>query len=206
MSSSPVAPAPAPSPPLPAESTVSGTVYEHTATGFRPVPGFKLRPYGLSDARPAELVTDALGRYFAGFRGGASIALYPGDDGYLVPCGAATWVPEGADRNLDVHVVSLGTLTLHGQPNSLPLSGRTLSGRVYELTATGTRPVTNVVLSWSDGWETEFGTTATGPTGRYVLCGVQNPAVVYAYANGYRRHSAAVDASVTELDVELVRE
>ena len=150
--------------PSPQVPTLSGTVYEHDASGVRAVPNVSLhvQPEGLG-ADP-DVVSDATGRYeIFGMGGGVWFARANFGDA-LQPCYASA-VP-AAGTVLDVHVVRESTLAAIGIPPSLPITPGSVTGRVTERTAAGERPVAGV-------WVSGGGFTKTDRDGQYLLCGLR---------------------------------
>lgn len=208
----------APSPPPPTgdngEPTLSGTAYEHSAAGTRPLGGVPLRVIGVTGAT-IDAVTDAKGQYEVALdREYAMVGARPQDD-YLSPCSAQMhqWTSP-----LDVHVVSRGNLLAMGMPRSMPPFVQSpgyayvvvLSGYVTERTESGRRPIAEAsVEHFYGGGESgdPSGFTLTNAEGYYVLCGYWDD-----YGQSVRVHKAGYRESIQEfgssvrIDFELTPE
>jgi hypothetical protein len=163
-----VSPAPptAPSPPVATHFTLSGTVFESTPEGQRPLGGAYLheidwlggRGYGHS------LRADADGRYSVANlpRGATAIitVVFSGRSGRLhQPCAATAIM--NADKVVDVEYNAFGVRGTGGSP--------TLSGLVFEDTAAGRQAVPDKKVLYY-GNDTLQAFTWTGPDGRYEFC------------------------------------
>jgi hypothetical protein len=207
---SPIAP-PAAAPPLPAMSTISGTVWLHAADGVRPFAHSSVSgwvAFGTRGQGTGRIPTDANGRYVLSAPVGSRVRLGIGGGGAYQPC--AVTVSADGDVIRDIHAVD-DTRQLGARlPPQLLADTPTVSGQVFEIDAGGRRPVADVRVE-SDGL---FGlglvtaTTLTDAEGRYVLCGFQGDAstVVFASKAGYQLFEATTLINGnTMLDIELRR-
>ena len=206
----PVAPSLSPaagSPALPAVFTLTGTVYESTRDGRRPVAGLPLDISVDYQSRSPVTTTDAEGHYR--FTGSSSekLNVRVEKEGYSQPCRSA--VPLTADSVMDVYVVANATLSADGVPASMPVIQPTLSGTVFERAAEGVRPLQGVKLtadfSAGLGWGPSAA-TVTDAAGRYLLCGVDGVMGLELWIQrpGQPNRSVPVDIrTTTRLDIEL---
>ena len=194
---------PAPSDPF----TLTGTLYESTPDGRRPLAGIPLDISVDYQSWPPRTTTDAEGRY--SFSGSSSEKLHVRveKEGYSQPCRSA--VALLADVVLDIYVVAEATLLANGVPASMPVVQPTLSGTVFERAAGGVRPLQGVRVtgdfSAGLGWAPNA-TTITDAAGRYLLCGVDGVAglelLVQRLSQPNRFVSVDVRTTAT-LDIEL---
>jgi len=197
-SPSPIAPSPTPPSGDDGESTLSGSAYEHTAAGTRPLGGVPLRVTGVTGAA-IDVVTDARGQYQVGLdREYAMVGARPQGE-YLSPCSAQMhqWTSP-----LDVHVISRANLLAGGTPRSMPPFVQSpgygyvvvLSGYDTERTASGGRPIAEASVEhfYGDGQSGDpSGFTLTNVDGYYVLCGYWDD-----YGQSVRVHKAGYRASI----------
>ena len=144
----PSAPGAAPTPVGPPFS-VSGTIFEHTVTGRRPLAGFHFTVTGSGvSASPltVDVTSDADGRYEAtGFPSRAHITV--SHAGYRAPCPQYTVLVLNSNSILNLDVVSDATLASTGIPQSLPTHfPLTISGTVSETVQAGGGAVGGVAL------------------------------------------------------------
>lgn len=193
-----------PSGPVPPSVFVlSGTAYEHGPFGQRPMPNVALEIS--SDAQHlAPLSTSTDGRYSLS-TSSSEIAVRARADGFRQPCGAASVLTR--DTTLDVHLVPDTVLLTTGIPASMVVSEPHISGRVFERTVSGDRPIKSasvfghfdVGMSWSTV------DTVTDASGRYLLCGLKDRTLLYFGADGYRPGGGVTINldSTTAYDLEL---
>jgi len=172
---------PTPLPPLPplppptATFTVSGTVFEHTATGTRPgafVP-LVLRSWGRSPVF-ASVISDANGHYETGGLPGNGDAISiapPFDSDYRAPCPSGT-SGLNSDGAFDVHVVSTTLLASAGAPESLPRGVVIFAGVVFEYSSDGrASPIAGAAVDLTAKSDpTVESSTLTDHAGRYFVC------------------------------------
>ena len=157
----------------PALVNLSGTVYEYTPAGRRPLPNVPLDVSVEYRAWPPQLTSDAEGRYGILKAPRSALKVRAEAPGYSQPCRAGA-ILDG-DTTLDVHLVSDTLLTTTGTPPSMPVAERRIFGRVFERT----RPELNpLAAAQSSGFSAGFGwapsaTTLTDATGSYLLCGLE---------------------------------
>ena len=190
-----------PSRPVPPSVFVlSGTVYEHSPSGVRPLGGVPLDvPLATGSAAPPH-TSNADGHYrveFEGWRGPGLRTVRAAASAYRQPCRASTVLTNG-ENILDVHVVSESVLSTSGIPSSMPIVEPYVSGYVFERTAQGDLPVKGALVSGEFGWDLRDEpivevTTLTDATGRYVICGVETATGVSVVASGYRFARATVN-------------
>ncbi len=110
--------------------TLTGTVYEATREGRRPLAGIPLDISVDYQQRSPVTTTDADGQYrfFGSSLEKWNVRVEKA--GYSQPCRAAKAL--NAESVMDVYVVSDATLALHGVPASMPVIQPTLSGTVFE--------------------------------------------------------------------------
>lgn len=199
-----------PSGPVPPSVFVlSGTVYEHSPSGVRPLGSVPLEvPLATGSA-----VSNADGQYrveFEGWRGPGPRTVRADASGYRQPCRASITLVDG--RNiLDVHLVRESVLSTTGIPASLTVVDPYISGQVFERTAQGDLPVKGALVSGEFGWDLRDEpivevATLTDASGHYVLCGVESATGVSIVARGYAFARATVNlASARSYDFALVR-
>ena len=204
----PSTPTAAPSP-APTSTTVTGIVYESTADGRRPLAGVAIDISVEYQSWPAQTSSAADGRYaWNGFA--SSHKLIAEKAGYSQPCRVPI-VATSADQ--DVYLVSDDTLSTTGIPSSMPIVHPTLTGRVFERTPDGTRPIAraSVVLDFTGGmgWAPSA-STVTDAAGGYLLCNVVDSTGFgwYAWVTKAGYYEAYVPVILDRnggFDVELVR-
>lgn len=189
---------------------ISGTVYEYGPFERRPLANAPLDISPKEDYRIPSAVTDAVGRYTSTRQSNALGLEYKvrvDSPGYYQPCLAGTVLR--AETTLDAHVVSGSVLSTSGVPPSMPVAEIFVSGRVYERTAQGDRPIpgATVIGNSSDpdfpDNPTPAATTLTDASGRYVLCGLRVGMGIIASAVGYQANSSGFSESGT-LDFRLI--
>jgi hypothetical protein len=164
VSQTPDSPAPVPVP----SYTISGIVFEHTASGRRPAAGVTLVVYSAT----ADVVkSDANGRYSATVHGDI-VNVEPVDsEGYMSPCSSGTsGFSINPSRQFDVNIVSKAVLATTGLPDSYPITSIFVSGTVVETTSGGPRPVAGALVSFGANIPLAYATTLSDTLGRYVLC------------------------------------
>lgn len=153
-----------------ASYTVSGVVFEHTATGQRPIAGVPLRIHSAASGGIfIDVTTDSNGRYTSRVTAGA-VSIAPAlNSGYVAPCPSGTDVLAG-NATFDVHVVSAALLSTTGAPASLPTSSIYVSGIVYEATSAGMQPVAGAFVELGQSTDLTYSTTLTNASGKYLVC------------------------------------
>jgi len=207
-----------PSLPLPPSVYVlSGTVYEHSQSGARPLARVPLATesadsLGTTNTVPFYTTNDD-GQYrieFEGWRGPGLRIVRAVASGYRQPCRAATTLKDG-ENILDVHLVPESVLSTSGIPSSLPVVEPFVSGLVFERTTQGDLPVKGALVNGEFGWDFRDevivgATTLTDASGRYLLCGVESATGVSVVANGYAFATVTVNLARTRsYDFALVR-
>ncbi len=127
-----------------------------------------------------QVTSDATGRYsLSGVMMGTRVSIAPAPgSGYFAPCPSGSPRSITSDVDLDVHVVSAGLLATAGAPSTMPRpEGIWVSGRVFERTPQGTRPVAGAAVHLADVGPLEdandprfSSNTLTDAAGRYLLC------------------------------------
>jgi alkanesulfonate monooxygenase SsuD/methylene tetrahydromethanopterin reductase-like flavin-dependent oxidoreductase (luciferase family) len=159
-------------------------------------------------------VSNAAGRYtinwlfpnWVDFAYGARLAA--SHDGYVQQC-VATVTLQG-DATVDLTVSSVADLAALNVPiAATPPDSRTVSGTVFEMTATGRQPVENASVGldhgMGNGWVAE---TRSDAAGRYLLCGMPEVRITGLLAGkaGYNFAVFSVDpGSHAVVDVEITR-
>jgi len=188
--------------------TISGTVYEVGLSGTQPLAGVPLDISVEYQSHPPQTTTDADGRYSATRSGTDPFTVKVEKPGYVQPCVART-LHEGTDNVLDIFVVRESVIRDAGLPAAFALPERTVSGVVFESTASGKKPVAGARLtadySSGLGWG-PAATTITDRAGRYVLCGLQRASIDFYVSSGFSGRLVPVESGVSWLDVELSRE
>jgi hypothetical protein len=214
-------PAAMPSSPSPATppvaGTVSGTVFEHTMSGYRPLAGLPLSVRMWRPPGSIQIVTsDQNGRYEAsGIAVRDTVTVAPVmDSDYRAPCPPGVDV-FGTTGTFDVHVVSTALLATEGAPSSLPRSVIWVRGSVIGLTQQGLQPMTgaSVELAATDSDAFVMSSTVTDRSGRYLLCtappgvGTDQLGWVRVRKEGYRLASRSILLGLNSLlDIELERQ
>ena len=206
-------PVPAPTAPL---HTLSGLVTERFSG--RPVQGANISiwpqqiPAGGWSARVVR--SDGNGRYeFHGLPVVGRVWATAADTGdafryaYVQQC--ATTVTIEGDTALDLVVSSTADLTaLNLGPPSTPSGSRVVSGTIYEQTATGRQPASNVWVGWDAFLDTVVAETRSDSDGHYVLCGMPTDRTTGLFAAPAYGNVvyATVDAGLNAvLDFEITR-
>jgi len=148
--------------------TISGVVYEHTASGRRPAAAVGLSVFSeIADF----VVSDANGRYSASARGGAVSISASQTVAYMSPCPTGTvWLSINPNRTFDADIVSTAVLSTTGLPDSYPRSALYLGGTVAEMTSNGPRPVVGALVALGDDIPANHSTTLSDSLGHFLLC------------------------------------
>jgi hypothetical protein len=208
----PIPPQPSP-PPITnptREFTLSGTVFEATASGLTPLVGVGIDVSPDYQSHSPRIFSDAEGRYQVSVTS-QTVKLVGEKEGYGQPC-RVTIAPQ-ADSVVNLYLVSNATLSTTGVPGSMPVLQPTLSGIVYERTPDGNRPLpgASVIGDFSGGlgWGPSA-RTVSDATGRYLLCGVADSVLglyLYVQKPGFQRAYLPADCCTGRtFDVELTRE
>jgi hypothetical protein len=155
-------------------------------------------------------MSDATGRYSATAAANLEYKVRVDLPAFRQPCFAGVVVT--GDRVLDVHVVAGSTLASSGLPASYPVAQPAVSGRVFEITAQGERPIAgaSVIADFADpdfsNSSVPAATTLTDTEGRYVLCNVRTGIGLIVTTAGFRQTSKGIDlARTSTYDFELTR-
>lgn len=155
-------------------------------------------------------VSNAAGRYTINW-------LFPPMDGrvvasrngYVQQCVARVTLQ--ADATMDLIVSSVADLAALNVPSAAtPPDSRTVSGTVFEMTATGKQPVENAWVGLDDGTRNGFlvAETRSDRAGRYLLCGMPEVRItpLLAGKDGYNVADFSADpGSHAVVDVEITR-
>lgn len=210
--SSPVAPS-TPSPPRVPTVTLSGTVVEAGVpiqnadvwvSGLQPcTSGCSSRQFAGGNGK-----TDAAGRYRIDVirpeDAPATVWAVAHKDGYVQQCVATTTVPTNA--TLDLTLAATANVSAQ-KPVAVPGS-RSVSGVVFEVTATGRQPVEGVSVGWEGLLDTVLAETRSDAAGRYVLCGLPLERIVGVFASkpGYNLDYVSVAAGTDAVvDIQVTR-
>jgi hypothetical protein len=188
--------------------TLSGTVYEATSSGARPLGGVPLDVSLEHQEREPRVTSDSDGRYSVLVASRESHKVAAVMPGFSQPCRASIALTR--DGMLDIYLVASALLERTGVPASLPIVEPTLTGRVFEPTAAGRKPVSgaNVYIDFSGGFGIAASArTVTDSTGRYFLCNVRDAGwglTVNAWKYPLYSQSVTVPTPTTsEIDLEL---
>ncbi len=211
---SPTSPSATPQPPTVPTLTLSGVVSE----GGQPIENAAVQVYGSqscsSGCSSREFnggsgTTDAAGRYSIVVRrpeeAAAAVWAVARKTGYVQQCVASATMQ--ADASLDLRLTSLANLSA-ARPQSSPGS-RTISGAVFESTATGRPPVEGASVGWEGLLDAVLAETRSDAAGRYLLCGLPMGRFpgLFAQKQGYGAVSyITVDpGSDANVDIEIAR-
>ena len=208
----PVAP-PVIAPPTHQSVTISGTVWVHGPNGMTSRAGGRVSGWVQFDRSGSSIgwvPVDAAGRYFVSAAVGTLVRIYAGDTAYQ-PC-------EMLEANLrdavtrDIHLVADPSKLGGRLPMELLRDTPTLSGVVFETTAAGRRPLSDVVLDLDGlgGMGVPTARTLTDSEGRYIFCGLGGEMSTYLFATkgGYRGFEGTVELNGTRdttFDIEFGR-
>jgi hypothetical protein len=206
----PVAPSPAvpPAPSAP-RHTLSGTVSEFIDGVSRPVSAVTVWLW-LEQRTPQSImgsaqsaITDQAGRYTLSVPDSRVFAS-SGKPGALQMCLATTEVR--SDTTLDVELISERD-TLSGRiPDYWRLAHPLVTGVVYESTATGRLPLSNVAIFVDVLVDVYQAFTKTDESGRFFLCRVNAPIRMDFDLAGYQGTSRSAGGDVdANLEIELTR-
>jgi len=152
-------------------------------------------------------MTDAAGRYSIVVRrpeeAAATVWAVARKNGYVQQCVASATMQ--ADASLDVRLTSLANLSAT-RPQSGPGS-RTISGAVFEATATSRAPIEGASVGWEGLLDTVLAETRSDAAGHYLLCGLpleQFPGL-FALKQGYSGVSYVTvgPGSNANVDIEI---
>jgi hypothetical protein len=188
---------------------LSGVVYEATAVGRQPLAEVRIDVSAEYQTLPPAVVTDAAGRYSVEVLAGQNLKIIAERPGYSQPCRVP--VARGVTEQ-DVYLVSDATLAMSGIPSTMPTVPPILTGRVFERTSQGPRPISDAAVigdfSGGNGWAPSA-TTKTDPDGRYSLCNVDNKVggglLLLVSKPGYTSVAVPGDPGGNG-DVELIRQ
>jgi hypothetical protein len=156
--------------------------------------------------------SNAAGRYTINSRFPLMAArVVAAHDDYVQQC-MVTVTLQG-DATVDLTVSSVADLAALNVPiAATPPDSRTVSGTVFEMTATGRQPVENAFVGLDDtGTSNGFvAETRSDAAGRYLLCGMPEVRITGLFAgkwqDGYKTAVFSVDpGSHAVVDVELTR-
>jgi hypothetical protein len=188
---------------------LSGTVYEHTPAGQRPLANV---PLDIGSSGIPFYRSDGDGRYRVELPGwmGRGYVARASLSGFHQPCRASIALQD-TPNVLDIHLVAESTLRSSGVPSSLPVLNPQVSGQIVERTLQGDVPVSGALVSGEFGWELNDEpsvriTTVSDGTGRYLMCGADGATGVSVTAAGYLPARAAVNLRTSSFyDFTLVR-
>lgn len=186
-----------PSPP--AQRSLSGVVFQTTSQGRQPVSGVRVLitcdHYATYACDPVEVTSDATGRYsFSDVRqfGVTQVVVPAQPTGLFQACAVHPTI--WGETTEDIELVQAG---------APPTTARspTLSGVVFEDTATGRRPVSDLHIgfqSLAQSTDSHDAATRTDSDGRYRLCNLQAgfPGLVWVSCG-----SAADQKLLTQIDI-----
>jgi hypothetical protein len=176
-----------------------------------------------ANGEPFGATTDAAGRYrltvYFYNKPPQQVILWglTSKDGYVQQC-ATTKTVVGDNATLDLRLTSIANLS-SARPKSDPGS-RTVSGIVFETTATGPRPVQGATVGWFAFFDNGEGMarTFTDAAGFYLLCSLPKSRIaghfdinidgLYAAKEGYRPEVPVVEAGTGDvvLNIELKKQ
>jgi hypothetical protein len=125
---------------------------------------------------------------------------------YVHQC--VTTVTVEGDATLDVTISSTTDLVaLNASTGPTPPNSRIVSGTVFEITANGRQPVSNVWVGWEAVIDGSVAETRTDAAGHYRVCGLPRERFTLFAAPAYGTvFSASVDpGSDAIVDIEIVR-
>jgi hypothetical protein len=192
-------------------STISGTVWLHTAEGVKPYADATLFGWvelGSAGRTTGPVRLDANGRYSFAASSGAKVRMHIAGFAYQ-PC--AVTLSATGDVIRDFRVVSDPLQLGASLPAELLAETPRLSGTVFEVTADGRRPLKDVRVELDGllGMGLVTATTLSDSDGRYVLCGLNGETSTYVYASkaGYTLADLGTVrlGGDTTLDIELRR-
>jgi hypothetical protein len=120
----------------------------------------------------------------------------------------ATMVTVEGDATLDVTVASTTDLVaLNASTGPGPPNSRTVSGTVFEMTASGRQPARNVWVGWEAAMDGLVAETRTDAAGHYRVCGLPRERITLSAAPAYGNvFYAPVDpGSDAVVDIEITR-
>lgn len=192
-------------------TTLTGTVWLHTSAGVQPHRGVTVWGWaetGRNGHRIGPTTSDDDGRYTFEVTPGSLVRVQVAAT--YQPCVAAVRVNGNVTR--DAHVINDVAQLGASLPAELAANKPSLSGRVFEVAADGTRrPVdgARVELDMLWGMGDVSATTLTDGEGRYVFCGLAGHESTYVYASkgGYQLADIGTVAlsGDTVLDIEIKR-
>jgi hypothetical protein len=125
---------------------------------------------------------------------------------YMHQC--VTTVTVEGNAALDVTVSSTTDLVvLNASTGPTPTNSRTVSGTVFEITANGRQPASNVWVGWDAAMDGFVAETRTDVAGHYRVCGLPRERITLSAAPAYGNvFFASVEAgSDAVVDIEIVR-
>lgn len=194
-------------PPFPTggPNVLTGTVVERAATGTTPLAGVSVWAWveypngnGYSVGR---VETNDRGEYRIPNLPAALIVLQTSRPGYDQPCASFTQLT-GSSSTANIEMVWQGNARADTNPPP-----PALAGGVYEVTASGQKPVADARIYFEWGMEMVVATTTTDALGRYSLCRLPATGAVTVVKAGYITATRPVSISgVVHMDVEMKRE
>ena len=190
----------------PSTFAISGTVYESSPSGLRPLAGVPLDISVEYQSHSPQTTTDADGRYSVTRSASDPLTVKVEKTGYSQPCVART--STGTDSVLDIFVVRESVLREGGLPASFPIITPTLSGVVFESPDNGQKAIAGarVTADYSGGmgWG-PAATTMTDHAGRYLFCGLQPAWISIWVSDGKGLFEVPLKTAVSSLDIEVPR-
>ena len=155
------------SPPLTQTFTISGLVFETTADGVRPMPGFGVAREILSGTQTGDpgWMTDRDGRYaIQGLSYNSRIQVIAGGPSYDQPCAATATITSDVAMDIEITLGASSRRTLRASP--------TLSGTVFEKGPDGVRrPASAAEVYYTEQCRgAVIARTYADADGRYELC------------------------------------
>jgi hypothetical protein len=151
------------------------------------------------------LRSDAAGIFHAPYLPDSRVTVLAFAGGYVQPCAVTADVR--GDLAVRVEMVPVSSLDAFNPPRPQLSTEPSLTGTIFETTATGPQPVAGASLWVEESMDVGMATTVSDRGGGFFLCNIGTAAWLHASKDGYEaRWLGPIDASESQvLEIELKR-
>jgi len=151
------------------------------------------------------LRSDSAGVFQAPYLPDSSVTILAFASGYVQPCAVTAHLSN--DLAVRVEMVPVSSLDAFNPPRPQLSTEPTLTGAIFEITATGPQPVAGASLWVEESMDVGMATTVSDRGGGFFLCNLGRAAWLYVSKDGYEARSIGpIDVSESQvLEIELKR-
>ena len=152
------------------------------------------------------LASDGIGRFTADNLPASQITILAFASDHVQPCAVRIQVP--SDAPVRVELVPTPTFDALNPPRPQLSTEPSVTGEIYEITATGREPIAGVNLWVEEVMDTGIATTLSDLGGRFYLCNLGRAAYLHLSKPGFQpTWVGPIDASVESqtLEIQLMR-